>query len=300
MRALRKALGEREYDVVHAHSPHVAFLFLVGTLLSRRASPPTVYTLHTSYPNLKLRNQLLLVPVFARFRRLVCCSQSSLESLPPFFRWLGGARLCAVRNGVDIARVDRALAELPREGREDEFTVVTIGRLMELKNPLLILRTFRAISAPKTRLRFIGTGPLYDAILEAGRAAGLEQRVELTGLIPREEVYRALNAADLYVSASRCEGLPVAALEAMTCRRPVLLSDIPPHREIADGADFIPLVPPDDAEGFARELKRFREMSAKARQEVGEKCRRLVVERFGLGEMERGYEAVFFQVRAGA
>ena len=41
-------------------------------------------------------------------------------------------------------------------------------------------------------------------------------------------------------------------------------------------------------------------MSASTRLEIGEKCRKLVKERFGLGEMERGYEAVYSEVRAGA
>jgi glycosyltransferase involved in cell wall biosynthesis len=300
LQALRAALREREYDLVHAHSPHVAFLFLLAMLVSRRKSPPTVYTLHTSYPNLKLRNMLLLVPVFARFRRLVCCSQSSLESFPRFFRWLGGSRLCAIPNGVDIERVDRALASRPRQSSKDEFTVVAIGRLMELKNPLLILGAFREISDTKNRLRFIGTGPLHDVILQASQASGLMQRVELAGLIPREEVYTTLHGADLYVSASRCEGLPIAALEAMVCRCPVVLSDIPPHREIADGADFIPLVPLNDAAGLARELRRFREMPVERRSEIGDKCRKLVEDRFSLGEMECGYEAIYAEIRAGA
>ena len=63
------------------------------------------------------------------------------------------------------------------------------------------------------------------------------------------------------------------------CRRPVLLSDIPAHREIAAGADFIPLIPLDDIGGFAREITRLRQMSVSERANVGEKCRKIVEER---------------------
>lgn len=117
--------------------------------------------------------------------------------------------------------------------------------------------------------------------------------MELTGLIPREGVYKRLLEADLFVTASRGEGLPIAVLEAMACRLPVILSDIPPHREIAEGVDFIPLIECDDVNGFAREIERFRRMPALERVETGAKCRKHVEEHFPLAKMHRGYAETY-------
>lgn len=299
LRALRRALRAGDYDLVHAHSPHVAFLFLASRWLLRAGSLPTVFTLHTSYPNLKLRNLLLLLPVLLRFDRVVCCSRASLESFPRWLRRLGGSRLCAIQNGVDIARVDAAVARRTPTAPVAGLRVVAVGRLIELKNPRVLVRALARQADPRTRLRFIGAGPQAGAVREEAREAGVAERVELSGLIPREEVYAGLAGADLYTSASSCEGLPVAALEAMACRRPVLLSDIPPHREIASGVDFVPLVAPDDVEGFVRELERFAALAPEELREIGERCRRLVEERFGLEAMVRGYESVYAEVCAG-
>jgi len=299
LRALRRALRAGDYDLVHAHSPHVAFLFLVSRWLLGASSLPTVFTLHTSYPNLKLRNLLLLLPVLLRFDRAVCCSRASLESFPPWLRRLGGSRLCAIQNGVDIARVDAAVAGRTPPAAAPGLRIVAVGRLMERKNPRVLVRALARVADPETHLRFIGAGPQRDAVRAEAEQAGLGERVELSGLIPREEVYAGLAGADLYVSASSCEGLPVAALEAMACERPVLLSDIPPHREIATGVDFVPLVAPDDAEGFARELARFAALPPEERREIGKRCRRLVEERFGLDAMVRSYESVYAEVCTG-
>jgi glycosyltransferase involved in cell wall biosynthesis len=102
--------------------------------------------------------------------------------------------------------------------------------------------------------------------------------------------------ANLFVSASDREGMPIAVLEAMACQCPVVLSDIPPHREIADGEDFIPLIAPDDAEGFAKEIKRIRNMDRFEKLELGRKCRKLVERRFSLAAMHKNYARLYEQL----
>jgi glycosyltransferase involved in cell wall biosynthesis len=82
----------------------------------------------------------------------------------------------------------------------------------------------------------------------------------------------------------------------MACRCPVILSDIPPHREIAEGIDFIPVIHPDDEAGFAQAIKKFRDLPETERKAVGQKCRKLVEERFSLTAMHAGYEAVYAQI----
>lgn len=295
-RVLKAALAEKEYDIVHAHTQHVAFFYLVANIMYGPFATPTVYTQHDSYQNEKLRSKLLLVPVFAFFQRVVCCGKASFESFTVFFRWLAGDRLCAIQNGLDIARVDRIVGNNRRFLQKGNFTVVAISRLAKIKNLFTVLSAFQQSDDQASRLVFIGKGPLLDLLTARSKESGLGKRIELTGLIPRNKVYEYLTQADLFISASRGEGLPIAVLEAMTCRCPVLLSDIPPHREIADGADFVPLIQPDDVAGFAQEIKRFRQMSSSERVEIAEKCRELVEERFSLTAMHKGYEKVYSQV----
>jgi glycosyltransferase involved in cell wall biosynthesis len=76
----------------------------------------------------------------------------------------------------------------------------------------------------------------------------------------------------------------------------VILSDIQPHREIAEGVDFIPLIKADDVAGFVREINKFREMSVSERMMIGQKCRKLIEERFSLPAMHAGYAKVYSQI----
>jgi glycosyltransferase involved in cell wall biosynthesis len=296
-RALGAALRARDHDIVQSHAPQVGTLFLLANIVHRRSLRTTVFVVHNSYQNFKPRNKLLLLPMFALFQTVVCCGRASYDSFPRPYRWLAGNRLCFVPNGVDTGRIDRALRASGPPDTRTGFTILSVGRLIPIKNPATLLAAFRQAGEPAS-LVFVGDGPLREELGASGRALGVEPRVEFTGLIPRDAVFARLRGADLFASTSRGEGLPIATLEAMTCGCPVLLSDIPPHREIADGVDFIPLVEPDDAAGFAREIRRFMDMPPSERTEIGRRCRALVDQRFSLAAMHRGYEALYVRLLA--
>lgn len=298
--ALKTALDTKDYDIIHAHSPHVGLLFLFTTLLSYlKFAPSTVVTVHDSYQNYKLRNQLMYLPVFASFQRIICCSKSSYDSFPPIYKLLAGNRLCYVQNGLDIARVDRVAVsarQLDNHNNTRDFKIVAISRLVDIKNPFSVLTAYHRSADKTTKLIYMGDGPLRNSLIARGREVGLEHQIEFTGLIPRDVVFENLLNADIFISASRGEGLPVAVLEAMACRCAVILSDIPPHREIVGNVDFIPLIKPEDATGFAREIKRYKEMSISGRKAIGQRCRKLVKEKFSLSAMHAGYSEIYAQI----
>ena len=142
----------------------------------------------------------------------------------------------------------------------------------------------------------VGAGTLSTTIEATARELGLHDRVVLTGLVPRDDVFVACADADVFVSTSHGEGLPVAVLESMAAGCPVILSDIPPHRELADGADFIPFADPGDVDGFADAIRRFHAMTPIERREVGRRCREHMAARFTLPIMRAGTEAVYREV----
>lgn len=296
-RTLQAALEEKEYDVIHVHTPHAGALLPLTLLMSglyRKLEPSTVHTVQNSFQNFKLHHKLMFIPGFAFFRRLVFCSRASYESFPGVLKWLGGDRIRVVQNAVDIDRIDR-VAKVEQVGHNDHFTITTVG-LIKMKNPFTVLEAFRQCYDQASKVVFVGEGNLRPLLVQEVEKSSLQKQVKLTGMIDRDSVFEYFVQTDLFVSASFGEGLPVAVLEAMTCRCPVILSDIPPHREIAEGVDFIPLIRPDDVGGFAREINKFREMPVFERTAIGQKCRKLVEERFSLPVMHAGLEEIYAQI----
>jgi glycosyltransferase involved in cell wall biosynthesis len=296
IKAVKGILSDCKFDIIHIHAPQLGILYLVARLFLR--SPiPVIYTVHNCFYNYKLRNKIFLLPLFFFFTRIITCSQASYDSFPKIYKLLAGKKMKVISNGVDLDRIDQINnRHEPTYSTKEKSNIVVIGQLIQRKNPNAVLLAFKYANDPNSTLIFIGEGDQKEQILEDRQTHDLSKRVQITGLLPRIKVYQVLRKASLFLSPSYGEGLPIAVLEAMACRCPVILSDIQPHREIATGTDFIPLVEPNNIEGFARQIKKYQKMDPNERKKIGAKCRKLVEERFSLVDMLSNYEQEYLEI----
>jgi glycosyltransferase involved in cell wall biosynthesis len=89
---------------------------------------------------------------------------------------------------------------------------------------------------PETRILLVGTGPLEDDLKDMVNSLDLNQYVHFTGHIPYDQLVYYLNSAEIYVSTSKSDGSSMSLLEAMACRLPVVVSDVPANCEwVKDG-----------------------------------------------------------------
>lgn len=299
LRALRHAL-RTDYDVVHAHAPQTgAFMALVFAFHphGRRIWRQSVYTVHDSYEDYKVRNKLLMLAALLTFSRVVFCGHAACESYPRLWRRIVGARGRVVQNAADFQRVEAAIVQAPPPPATP-FTVISVARLEAVKDPTTLIRAIASLPDRETRLLIVGTGTLAGRLEDEAARLGVDDRVKLTGLVARDDVFRLIASSHLFVSTSTGEGLPVALMEAMACGCPVLVSDIPPHREVAASADLLPLVGVGDVAGFADAIDRVTRMEPDERRRLGAGCRALVTSRFGLSRMHDEYRAVYEELAA--
>jgi glycosyltransferase involved in cell wall biosynthesis len=311
-RALGQALDRGPYDVVHVHAPASGVLTLATYLRRRRSRRDLVFTVHNSWQNFRRRNRLFLRVILALFPTVVVCGAAAHDSMPRRLRRRRAARLHVVPNGVDVQRIDAARAATRAGDRSDDRsddgpddgpggsrpgrTVVSLNRLIPIKDPGTLLRAFADARGPDDRLLLVGDGALRADLERSVRDLGLAPYVTFTGIVARAEVYRILDRADVVVSTSAGEGLPVALMEAMGCGCPAVASDIPPHREIARVASELPLVPVGDAQAFAHELGRLLAAGPEHRRAVGAQLRAHVLEHFSVQTMNDSYGEVYMSV----
>jgi capsular polysaccharide biosynthesis protein len=277
---------------VHAPASGIVTLWTYARL--RRSRRDLVFTVHNSWQSFRRRNRLFLRLIMLLFPLVVLCGQAAYESMPKRLRRLRQDKLQVVPNGVDVERVDRALdGYQPRRGAG--FHVAAVSRLIPIKHPHTVLSAFLAIRKRDDTLTFIGDGQLRMQLNDRVQHEKLLRTVSMRGIIPRDDVFRELADADVFITTSAGEGLPVAMLEAMACGRPVVASDIPPHREIARAAKGIPLVRVGDTDGFARALERLRAAGPEERSVIGRRLRETVVQQFSVTSMNEAYGLLYRQ-----
>src|SRR5262249_59015640 len=100
------------------------------------------------------------------------------------------------------------------------------------------------VRVPAAGLVIGGEGLDRARLSRLAASLGIEDRVRFTGFIA--EASRLLSGLDLYASASRKEGLPLAILEAMACALPIVATRVPGHVDVVEQSATGLLVTPDD------------------------------------------------------
>jgi glycosyltransferase involved in cell wall biosynthesis len=150
--------------------------------------------------------------------------------------------------------VIRNMTEVPPSGGTERSVanrfpkLLAIGRLSEEKNYPQLLDALEIVfkRLPAARATILGEGPARSQIeARIAYSATLAGRVDLPGHV--SDVADRLAQAAVFVSLSRFEGTPNTVIEAMVNGCPLVVSDIPAHRELlsAEEARIVPLDSPD-------------------------------------------------------
>ena len=194
-----------------------------------------------------------------------------------------------IRNGVVIGppgEEDKALLRQRLGLPKDRTIFVCAATFSQRKNQRFLADMFEKQGSDALLLLLLGDGSIWPELRAAYQSA---QNVRMPGRVNNVREY--LCAADYYVSASRSEGMPLSVLEALAAGLPVLLSDIPPHREIAALAHVGgELFQQDDGASFAQAMERLmgrdRRLASKCAREAGEK-------HFNATTMSQAYQQLY-------
>lgn len=125
-------------------------------------------------------------------------------------------------NPVDVGEYARkGLDEL-----EEKEHIIAVGRLIEQKNPYMLLRAFSLIADefPNLKLTFYGEGELKKGLEEESVILGIKEKVQFPGAV--QDIYEKVSDARLYVMTSEFEGMPNALIEAMCIGVPVISTKV--------------------------------------------------------------------------
>lgn len=134
---------------------------------------------------------------------------------------------------ADYVASDPALPFVRSLGAEPGKYIVFVGRLVPEKCPDLLIQAFQSLQTKNWKLILVGGNAGNEAFTSRlYRLAAANPNIIFTGELRGTRLAEIMRGAGLFVLPSNLEGSPLALLEAMRERVPVIASNIAAHREL--------------------------------------------------------------------
>ena len=200
-----------------------------------------------------------------------------------------------ITNGLPIDKIQATMTASDQEVGIDpeEKLILFVGRLEAQKNLTTLIDALASVMRElPARAIFCGEGPLRGPLDEYAREKGIGQSIRFLGFLPVLKIWSLMKRADVFVYISLFEGFPNSVAEAMACGCPLVISDIPEHREMVDErcAWLVdPMNPRQIADRIVRALSDSLAVSAKV------EIARRRTQAWSIEAMARAYEKVYHE-----
>ena len=288
--SIRSLAVRTSADIVHAHG-YKADIYTYIAL--RGSSIPLVSTCHTWYDN------DLFVSLYGVADRMVLRNFAAIVAVSDEVKLRllkAGVRedkIHLVENGIDLRPFDNATPSLQKDTASDHSSMVgLIGRLANEKGVDIFLRAAARVlvELPDTKFVVVGEGPDREKLESLIDELKIRESVSMLGR--RDDMPSVYASLEIMASASRQEGLPIAILEGMASKRPIIATAVGAVPTVVlDGRTGV-LLPPENIEALASEIANLLRDPA-LRMSLGTAARKLVEEKFSAGRMTADYLHVY-------
>jgi len=281
-------------DIVHCHSAKGG---IIGRVAAWLCHTKRAYTAHAfSFLSAESGKRRRLYLTFERMARLgswlIGCSDSERLLGIKHVRYPAEKAFVWQNCTVDCA------GSIKAEDDGKRF-VVSIGRPSYQKNPLLMVEIARRVRKrhPDVYFKLLGVGyysPMLDEMKALIHKYGMDNTFELSPWLDHDTTLQITGRAEVYLTTSRYEGLPIAVLEAKALGKPVVATGVVGNNDcVRNGIDGYLL--PDDADIMAEHTCRLLD-DPQLRKRMGDAARQDFESRFlienRIGKLEDIYRKI--------
>ncbi|MEP7245325.1 MAG: glycosyltransferase family 4 protein [Gammaproteobacteria bacterium] len=278
-------LTKLEAPLVHIHMSSRASFWrkAVICLLARAWGRP--YVVHVHGSEFMVFHDEECGPLAQRFMQWIFARAALVIAISEQWR----ASLLGISPEASVVVITNAVA-LPNLAARSaapagRHVILCLGRLGRRKGSFDMVQAFARLAAqfPDWRLVCAGDGEVAETRALA-KECGVEERVTCPGWLDSESTHRALAAAAIFALPSYAEGLPMALLEAMSWRLPVITSAVGGIPQVVRQGDNGVLVTPGDIDGICAALTSLMTSEAE-RERLGAAARRTIEAEFSQAPM---------------
>jgi glycosyltransferase involved in cell wall biosynthesis len=211
------------------------------------------------------------------------------------------SRMVVVSNGFDSSSLvanarQREVLRAQCGFSADAIVIGCMGRFNADKDQHNFVRAAGVLAQQERRVRFLMVGPGLDnrnvELIRWINETGHADRFVLLG--ERTDVTECFAAMDIFCLSSRNEGLPNVLGEAMGMGLSCVATDVGDVAMLV--ADTGLVVPKEDFAALARGLASVVAMSHEERQQLGEKAKKRIHEKFTMEHTRKRYEFIYQRI----
>lgn len=245
-------LRQLRIDLIHSHGYKASIVGFAARVLLQIPILPTCHLWFWSKDSpWKFRLMTgLEIFLYRYFKAITVVSQPIKQVLVE--RGVPAERIHIIKNGIKLDDFVPLCEDEKARFRNElciepgTHVIITLGRLTQQKAHIDIIRAARIMKNQGRRfvILIVGDGKLREELAMQIREHRVESEVRLLGF--RDDARALLQISDVFLLPSLDEGLPMAMLEAMASRVPVIATPVGDVPELLDGGRFGTLINKND------------------------------------------------------
>lgn len=172
---------------------------------------------------------------------------------------------------------------------QDKVIFLFAGHIIKTKGIYELVEAFQHVvnQYPLCELYFCGYGSDFNALKKTVNESSMRDHIKIVGNVEPSLMPLWMQASDVFVLPSYCEGMPNVVMEAMACGLPVVATSVGGLPQIIGGNDGVILI---DPQNITVELKKaFINLveNQRLRKKMGTAAREKAKKAFGIEENSR-------------
>lgn len=241
--ALKRVITRNDYDLIHCHTPSCGVITRLAARTSRKKGTRVLYTAHGFhfYKGSGFKNWALYFPIESLLSGItdgiITINDEDYKNLlSSKFRSKGKYHIDGIGINPERLNLDTGERITTREKlgfKENDVVFFYIAEFIPRKNHSFIFDSLKSLTKYNKDIKFMFAGGFATEKVKMEKTAESNKFADhVVFLGYQDNIGKYIAAADVGISSSKAEGLPIGISEMMFNKLPAVASDIRGHREL--------------------------------------------------------------------
>ncbi|MAT58283.1 MAG: glycosyltransferase [Melioribacteraceae bacterium] len=288
---LKNVINDFKPDIVHAH--FASSYGLLGALTGFKNFVISLWGQDIMlFPTHSPIHKAIFKFNLSRAKVITATSKSMAEKLKDY----STKKAFIIPFGIDIDFFNILSTERPYNG---SLVIGTVKNLEEKYGIDLLIKAFKEVKSINNgkdlKLLIVGKGSKEEELKKLSFELGIADDISFNGYVNPDEINKFHNYMDIEVYLSRAESFGVSIIEASSCRKPVIVSNVGGLPEVVVNNETGFIVESEDYKSAAEKINSLI-VNAELRKEMGNSGREFVINNYNfesnLKEMINLYKSI--------